>query len=213
MFTKVFNEDLELLKTKIINKEPFAFPRYADYEVDVILNRKVTNCDGITITENEEAFGKEMFETLLHQENNYFYGISCPCCDVQSFNFYQRILSNSWDRVSYSNLFVNSNWNSAVDFLMNYKNKVFIVNENSKLKQPFYKVPSNVFVSYRNDRESLKTYYENLAEKHNETLFCISAGPLAEIIIHWMYLKNNNNQYIDTGSSLDMFIHNNPTRA
>lgn len=213
MFTHSFLEDLELVKKKIINKEPFAFARYADFELAVILNRGITSCDNITVTDADKPFGKELFETLSHKEHNYFYGISCPCCDVQSFQFYQRALKDSWDRVTFSNLFVNSNWKPAVEFLMNYQNKIFIANENSKLDAPFYKVPSNVLVTYRTERENLKNYYEGIAEKHNETLFCISAGPLAEIIIHWMYSKNSNNQYIDTGSALDLFIHKSATRS
>jgi hypothetical protein len=213
MFTHSFAQDLEIIKNKIINKEPFAFARYADFELAVILNRQITSCDNISVSQQDKDFGEELFQTLFHKENNYFYGISCPCCDIPTYQFYEKILRSSWDRVTFSNLFVNSNWTSAVDFLTNYQNKIFICNENSKLDVPFFKVPSNVLVSYRTERENLKKYYESIAEAHNEVLFCISAGPLAEIIISWMYNKNNNNQYIDVGSSLDLLIHKNPTRS
>ena len=212
MFTHLFSEDLQIIKNKILNKEPFAFARYADFELAVILNRHITSCDNIRVDKEDEAFGKELFETLSHKEHNYFYGISCPCCDVPTFQFYKNALNSSWERVTFSNLFVNSNWNSAVDFLINYQDKLFICNENSKLEVPFFKVPSNVLITYRTERNNLKKYYEGVAESHNQKLFCISAGPLAELIIHWMYNKNPNNQYIDVGSALDLLIHKNPTR-
>jgi hypothetical protein len=213
MFTHSFHEDLNIIKNKILNKEPFAFARYADFELAVILNRGITSCDNITVAAEDKPFGKELYDTLFHKEHNYLYGISCPCCDMQSFKLYESVLKESWDRVSFSNMFVNSNWNSAVEFLMNYQNKIFICNENCKLDIPFYKVPSNVLIAYRTQRETLKNYYEEIAEKYNNTLFCISAGPLAEIIIHWMYNKNSNNQYIDVGSALDPFLHKAPTRS
>lgn len=212
MFTHTFADDLNLLKNKIVNKEPFAFARYADFELAVIENNKITSCDHITVTQEDKQFGQDLYSTLFHKESNYFYGISCPCCDMRSYNIYRGILKDSWDRVTFSNLFVNSNWTPAVEFLMNYPDKIFIANENSKLEVPFYKVPSNVLVSYRSQKENLKKYYEAIAEGHSKKLFCISAGPLAEIIIDWMYNKNSDNQYIDTGSALDTFIHKNATR-
>jgi hypothetical protein len=37
------------------------------------------------------------------------------------------------------------------------------------------------------------------------TIFLVSAGPLANIFIHKLYLSNSNNIYIDCGSSIDIF--------
>lgn len=212
MITKVFKDDLEFIKSKILNKGPFAFARYADFELAVLTNNKITSCDHITVSEEDREFGKELYDTLLHKESNYFYGISCPCCDMHSYQTYKRILTNSWDRVTFSNMFVNSNWNSATEFLMSYKDKIFIANENAKLEVPFFKCPSNVLIAYRSKRLELKNYYESIAKNYNSQLFCISAGPLAEIIIHWMYNANPNNQYIDIGSALDTYIHKTATR-
>ena len=40
----------------------------------------------------------------------------------------------------------------------------------------------------------------------------LSAGPLANIFIHKLYLANSNNIYIDCGSSIDVFNKNKYTR-
>jgi hypothetical protein len=212
MFKHTFKEDLNFVLEKIRSKEPFAFARYADGELAVIENRHITGCDGWTITDQDSHFGQELLDSLKHTESNYFYGISCPCCDFPAYEHYKKLVQFPSSRVTFSNLFVNSNWKIAYDFFINYSDKIFICNENIKLNVPFYKVPADVLTAYRNDREGLKRQYESIAEKHQSTLFCISAGPLAELIIHWMYLKNPNNQYIDTGSCLDPYIHNTITR-
>jgi len=213
MLKHTFKDDLNFMLGKIVNKEPFAFARYADGELAVIENRRITGCDGWTITDKDTQFGEELLASLTHTESNYFYGISCPCCDLPTYEHYKNLTKNHWDRVTFSNLFVNSNWKSAYNFFINYPNKIFICNETAQLNVPFYKVPSDVLTAYRNNREELKKTYESIAEKYQSTLFCISAGPLAELIIHWMYLKNPNNQYVDTGSSLDPHILGKKTRS
>ena len=213
MFKHTFKEDLNIILEKIKNKEPFAFARYADGELAVIENRHITGCDGWTITNQDSQFGQELLDSLKHTESNYFYGISCPCCDFPTYRHYKKSVESYWSRVTFSNLFVNSNWKMAYDFFMNHSDKIFICNENAKLDVPFYKVPADVLTAYRNDREGLKKQYESIAENHESTLFCISAGPLAELIIHWMYSKNPNNQYVDTGSTLDPYIHKKITRS
>jgi hypothetical protein len=213
MFKHTFKDDLSLIIEKINKKEPFAFSRYADGELAVIENRHITGCDGWKITQEDSQFGLELLSSLNHTENNYFYGISCPCCDLPTYEHYKKLVNHHWDRVTFSNLFVNSNWKIAYEFFMGYSNKIFICNENAKLNVPFYKVPSDVITAYRNNRDLLKKEYELIAEKHQSTLFCISAGPLAELIIHWMYSKNPNNQYVDTGSCLDPHIPAKITRS
>lgn len=212
MFNHKFKEDLDFILQKIQNKEPFALARYADGEFAVLKNHKITGCDGWSITVEDKPFAEELQISLLHKEHNYFYGISCLCCDPSTHSQLKNILIDNWDRVTFSNIFVNSNWKKSYDFFMNYEDKIFICNANSKMTKNFYKVPENVLKFYRFDKVSLKNYYCDIAKKYNNKLFCISAGPLAELIIHWMYLENPDNQYIDIGSCLDPYIHGKFTR-
>ncbi|KAK9760722.1 hypothetical protein K7432_014952 [Basidiobolus ranarum] len=52
-----------------------------------------------------------------------------------------------------------------------------------------------------------------MARLHDNTLFMVSAGPLSEALIYNMYIANPySNQYIDFGSSLDVFGKRNNTR-
>ena len=59
-------------------------------------------------------------------------------------------------------------------------------------------------------------YFElvsRLAKSHTNLLFFVSAGPLANIFIHRMYLENPNNTYIDCGSSIDLLTKGVYTRS
>lgn len=210
-FTNNFQEDLQTIINKIENKENFAFARYADGELAVIENKKITGCDGWSVTEKDIQFGKDLLNSCNHLENNYFYGISCPCCDPVGNNKLKNIFSKSVNKLTYSNLFVNFNWEKAFNYFKN-KDKILVCNTTSKIEEPFYKVPNNVLEFYRLGKNNLKLYYESIAKNHINSLFCISAGPLAEIIIDWMYTINPNNQYIDVGSCLDPLIHGRATR-
>lgn len=210
-FTNNFQDDLETIINKIESKQNFALARYADGELAVIENKKIIGCDGWRVTDEDLQFSRDLLDTCNHTESNYFYGISCPCCDIVGNQKLRNILSSSRDRLTYSNIFVNSNWNKAYSYFMN-KQKVLICNSSSKIKEDFYKVPSNVLESYRTEKNSLKIYYESIATNYKNYLFCISAGPLAEIIIHWMYSVNPDNQYVDIGSCLDPYLHGRVTR-
>ena len=213
MFSHLFNHDLDLLINKIVSKEPFAFARYADGELAVLENKHITGCDGWSIGDEDKEFGNELRLSLLHKERNYFYGISCPCCDMPAHKSLKNMLQDNWDRVTFSNLFVNCNWEKSKNFFMSYSDKIFICNSKSKLQCDFYKVPPNVINAYRTHRNELKNYYCEIAKNYTNKLFCISAGPLAELIIHWMYGENAQNQYVDVGSCLDPFIHGAATRS
>lgn len=211
LFTNKFDEDLDLLIDKIERQENFSFARYADGELAVIENKKITGCDGWSVTDEDVEFGRDLLNSCNHVEDNYFYGISCPCCDPIGNNKLRNIFSKSISRLTYSNLFVNSNWEKAYNYFKS-KDKILVCNSTSKMPEPFYKVPNNVLQFYRSGKDNLKLYYENIASNHSNSLFCISAGPLAEIIIHWMYTTNPHNQYIDVGSCLDPLIHGRATR-
>ncbi len=213
MFTHQFNQDLDFLLSKIIKKEPFAFARYADGELAVMRNHHITGCDGWSVTEQDKPFAEELKTSLSHKEDNYFYGISCPCCDSPAHIHFKNLLYPRWNKTTFSNLFVNSNWKKSYNFFMGYENKIFICNENAKLNVPFVKVPADVLNSFRTNKEVLKKYYSEIARNHSNVLFCISAGPLAELIIHWMYTENPENQYVDIGSCLDVHIHGKATRS
>lgn len=213
MITKDFKKDFIFFKELLLSKNNFALPRYADGEYAVLQNHKITGVDGWSVSSLDTQLSHEMRETLNHKEPNYYYGISCPCCDAPTHMALYELLQLNKDKITFSNIFVNANWKEAFNLFMSL-DKILICNEKSILpSDKFISVSSNVIIDYRLNRQKLLEKFKTIASNNTNKLFCIAAGPLSEIIIHWMYSENPNNQYVDVGSCLDLYIHSGPTRS
>lgn len=216
---KKFSEHFDYFKNKILNNEHFALARYADGEKIVL--------DRINITEqhtidkwkydNNHIFSDDLLESTKHREENYFYGICCSCCDSTGESYYRDLMKNH--NITFSNIFVNKNYNNFVNFIKNIDNEVVLIanKECMKADYPFNvikKIPieNNCIQWYEENKEVIIKVLKQIAKNYNNKLFLISAGPLSEIIIHNLYNENKNNIYIDVGSSIDVFTHRHSTR-
>ena len=219
-FTHNFSEDLEVVLDAIDARENFAMPRYADGEYNVIHKINCGGLDGWRITENDTVFSTALFNTLDHTEDDYRYGISCRCCDPPKLEYFQQRLSHKPARITFSNLFVNSNHDRFCQWVSTMGRPVVLI-ANSKCfdaEYPFETlerstVSDDVIAWYQEDPELRHWEWGELASKYNNELFLISAGPLSEIIVHELYTKNPNNTYIDVGSAIDPWTHKTFTRG
>lgn len=217
-----FSDHFEYFKNKILLNENFTFARYADGERMILKNTAILegtqafNIDKWKYN-NNKLFSSDLLETCYHRENNYYYAISCKCCDPEGEVMYRELMSNH--NITFSNLFINANYFKFID-LMNNLNKDAILIANKNCLDASY--PFNVLekIAMENDcvnwYENNKDFYieqlKNISTKYNNKLFLISCGPLSEIIIHNLYINNPHNSYIDVGSSLDVFTHKKITR-
>lgn len=218
-----FKEDLEFFKQKILNNENFAFARYADGERMILNNEPIlysTQAYSIDkwIFNNNLIFAQDLKDTCNHRENNYYYAISCKCCDPQGEVFFKNKFENH--NITFSNLFINANYHSFIKFIETLKDKniFMIANKNSNNSvYPFnvidrYLIEDDCVNWYENNKIQILNDLYKISEKYNNTIFFISAGPLSEIIIHNLFNYNPNNSYIDVGSSLDIYTHKKITR-
>ncbi len=100
----------------------------------------------------------------------------------------------------------------------NQKEVVLIANSIGKDKEYPFTIKDSFWVEddwvnwYSNNRDSINKETQELATKHKDSLFLISAGPLANILVHKLYEANPENIYIDSGSTLDPWIKREMTR-
>lgn len=222
LLTKSFDEHFEFFRDKIINKENFVFLRYGDGERIILENRSIPHNTQAYIVDKwtfngNSVFSKDLMETCLHKESNFYYGISCKCCDESASNYYKKLLHNH--NITYSNLFVNGNYEKFIDFCKKIDREVIIIANKNCINSnyPFNvikKVPiENDCVNwYETNKETIIKGMKILAKKYKDNLFFVSAGPLAEILIHNLYKENPENTYIDIGSALDVYTHGKITR-
>lgn len=223
---KDFTEEFNRMWNKILSKTPMAYTRYADGEVALMQGRKVNHesqafrvdrwssmGDGIT------EIGKDLLETLNHTDPEYYYAISCKCCDPNGQKWLLDNIKQKEENITYSNLWINSNYKLFMNAVGQLSEQVYLIS-NKRGAEGMY--PFDVCGFYGVDDECVKLWSSqkskiisdmtSIAKEHNNTLYFISAGPLSELLIHHLWLSNPNNRYIDVGSAIDEFVHLTKTR-
>eukprot|EP01080_Neovahlkampfia_damariscottae_P006025 gene6025-10027_t len=156
----------------------------------------------------------------FHGVGNYFIGLS----EAEGFiNVLRWGLENSnknFDHryYTYSLLFY-LNFNGMLNFLKEIEDKklaqhaILFVNhaakeQESRFKQHFSKIyyffddgPNN----YDKNKEIIISQAISIARAHQNSIFLISGGPVAKILISEMWKASKCNQYVDFGSGLDFY--------
>lgn len=217
-----FNDHFNFFKNKILNNENFVFARYADGERLILQNKAILEgTQAFDVDKwkynNNKLFSRDLLETCNHRETNYYYAISCACCDPTGEIFYKNLFNNH--NITFSNLFINANYTKFINFTENLQRDVILI-ANKECENSHY--PFNILEKFLIEDDCINWYEKNknniletlkiISKKYENKLFFISAGPLSEIIIHNLFLNNQKNAYIDIGSSLDIFTHKKMTR-
>ena len=191
-----FETDFEYYTNLIKSDTNFAYARYADGEVALM--------KGSQIGQNSQAYqidkwsspiglsivGERLLESLQHTEDNYHYAISAHSDSIDDYTFLSERIQNP--NITFANLWINSNYQKMYNFYNTLDKSVYVICNHKAKKENF---PFKV----------------NVSQIQNQTIL-VSAGPISEILIHYMFSANPNNQYIDVGSSIDEFTHGYKTR-
>lgn len=216
---KFIRQDFNVVWDRIEAGDNIAFLRFGDGERSIICRKKVKAIEGWEHPEQETSLSTRLEATLHLDADNVYYGISCPCCDVEAYYWYSSRISSSMK--TFANLFVNANYEVFSEKFRHLKrDAVFIGNHRGSGKKignlnilKHYSV-SDDCVSFCQD--GLDTLIEDIKQdfgKRKDLLYVISAGPLSEIIIADLFQHNPDNCYIDFGSSIDTYIHESQTRS
>ena len=105
--TIFLDSEFERIWKKIENNENFALLRYGDGERAIMTGKAVTAQEGWISPNHVGELGKALLNTLDIENDNFIYGISCPCCDRSAYYWYStRIKSKN---KTFANLLVNAN--------------------------------------------------------------------------------------------------------
>jgi glycosyltransferase involved in cell wall biosynthesis len=214
------DKEFDRVWEKIKNNENFALARYADGEYAIMSGKQIQGVDGWTSTDYVSKLGQDCLNSLSIVDENYIYGIACPCCDREAYYWITSRLPEK-ATVSFSNIFVNRNYSKFINkFEKLKKDAVIIANEKARDKQigslnilKFYGVGKDCVEFWEQEGENLLNKIKEEVGNLKDKLFVISAGPMSEPIIYELYKHNPNNTYIDVGSAIDKYIHENETRT
>lgn len=186
-----------LILNKLKNKEPFAFSRWGDGEWLNVNKAKGANCDGNIYYED---LGDEL-KNIVSTKQDYYLGVQTLI--EYSVNESKKYPQDWCD----SDVFHKASMDGNLSDLFNELNDshvVYIGNKDlSKLEfiNEFIEIPYNNVWKLRND---LYEKIENTFDGYKVYLF--SAGMAANVFIHNMWMRDQNNTYIDVGSVFDPYV-------
>ena len=205
---KTFEGHLELFREKLSNGENFAFTRFSDGELFILQNKRLELNENHYIIGNNLGMGRYneeeqkkfhpethsenrqmLIDSLQHQQENYFKGISCRCCVSQSdFDFQMEMAGGDSEYMTWSNLFVNGNYEKYLERivpLFKTKKVIIVVNKSADISQLGFDIVKDFRVGIR------------------DHLVLVSAASLSNLIIHQLFREFPNNTYLDMGSTLN----------
>ncbi len=216
---KRLDKEFDYFINKILNNENFAFVRNADGERAIML--------GISVESQEKKWtspsyvsklGESIYNSLDIVESNFYYAISCPCCDKEAYYWYtSRIKSKN---ITFANLWINSNFKrfrsrfelikrDAI-LIANYRAKDAKIGNLNILKH--YEIDDDCINFWENRALDMLHSIKNDFKDSRDLLFVVSAGPMSSPIIKELFLFNPYNTYIDFGSSIDSYYIDTQTR-
>lgn len=237
---KDFVEHFYLLLDKLKAGENFAHLRFSDGEMYILLDkhtklgdgwyeidgvRKQGFYDSVNFKDvdpvKDKFFVDALKDAFRYHAKNYFVGLSCRCCvGEKNFKWQVDFRGGDDEYLTWANLLINGNYNrfkAEMLPLFSGKKIVFIGNEKMDiLKLPFgvvkdFKVGQNCMINNFNiSDEIIQWMKENDIKNH---LFLFSASSLSEVLIHKLFMVENENTYIDVGTMLNNYFNIDTTRG
>ena len=230
---KDFIEHFYMLSTKLRLGENFAFSRFSDGEMYLLMDRSTTlgkgyyEIDGVrnsgtydpinyknVDSDKHGFFYDALKDSFRYHAENYFVGLSCRCCvGEENFKWQINLRGGDDEHLTWSNLFINGNFDRFIDKMVpmfNDKKIVFICNETLDLSMlPFdvekdFRVGNNCMINNFNISDEIIGWIkENNIKNH---VFLFSASSLSNVLIHKLFAEENENTYIDVGTGLNMYF-------
>ena len=202
---------------KVLRGENFALPRYGDGE-RALMRGHDFSVDGWRTGGGVTALGKALLDSLTVDAPNFYYGISCPCCDSAAYYWYLRHIKSF--NVTFSNIWVNANFKTfQKNFWQLKRDAVLITNWRGKDKtfgklnvKRHYLVGDDCVKFFETDCAALINRIIAEVGHEKNLLYVVSAGPLSNVIIAELFKRNPDNCYVDFGSATDLMTHDKVTR-
>lgn len=204
---------------KIEKGENFAFMRNADGERAIMQGRAVSAQEGNWSSPDYiSKLGKDLHQSLMLENNNVYYAISCPCCDPEAYYWYSSRIPNK--NRTFANLWINKNYPEFIKRFDKLKRDAVLIANYRAKGHKFGNL--NILAHYEINDDCI-SFWENEAPKmldrikeefgsKNDILYVVSAGPMSGVIIAELYKNNPNNCYVDFGSAVDKYYRENITR-
>jgi hypothetical protein len=207
---KYFEEEIKKIYSKLKNKDFFSFSKFADGEWEMIKGRQINNSEFEYLPNEDEFYRQKLIESFTFKDDNYYVGISCPCCQGDEHYRMYEFSNQKNENITFANLFVNSNYKFFKEYFIPEFNEWdvhLVAHETSNIDnlpfkvEEFYPVNDSAWKKNYDLIEKIKS--KNLKNK----LFLFSCGPFGNMLSHQLWENNKNNTYIDIGSTINFWTN------
>lgn len=180
-------------------EEKFCFSRFADWERSLICGWEIQGADGWK-SGPDQKIGRALHAALRCDLPGWYVGIACPCCDLEGHEVLKANLRVPEDHRSFSNLFVNGNYDRFMEKMaeQHWLDRCCVVASTPNANIP---VASNLV---NDDSDWLNPIVARMYCSDRPILLC--AGPASNVLAHhyWKTVPEPMRQtVIDLGSALD----------
>lgn len=208
MITDSFRGDIEFIFNLLRTRQKFSFSKYADGEFSILANRLITNVDRWTFNpEVHSEIRDELIRSFTFQDQNYYVGVSCKCCQPDEYVEWMREQSHQ-SKLTWANLFVNSNYPFFVEhFIPEFNNHevVLFAREDATVEKLPFKV-EHIPITRQAFIDNFDMVDSFPIEDYTDKLFLFCAGPLGNMLSAKFWSKNKTNTYLDIGSTLNPYL-------
>jgi hypothetical protein len=213
---KNYLSDIKILEYSIKNGENISFSKFCDGEWSVICNQAINNKEFWfdPNNENDQIKRQALIDSFVYKNPRYFVGITCTkVFGLETHRQMKSICQQDEDHLTWADIWVNSNYSyylSNIVPLYSTKPVVLFCNGNAKIENlPFIphtvvKVGNN---AWQENWELVKEWTSTVkTEMFKDMIFLFCCGPFGNILCHQLTQSNENNTYLDIGSTLNPFL-------
>jgi hypothetical protein len=217
-------EHLSYFINKIEQGEPFALIRPGDGEFEVVEGRPLTTIDNWTFRGG--SLQSDLLNAIIDmgKSKNGYVGLACKqCCGDAIFNYCLNKYQINRDGLTYANIFCNRNWKTFTGYLKTSNKEIYYIGPGQTQTSELNVVDRfgiDEFLVNKWDSQKemfIKNVIEWVGNKLNgeecNKLFCLSAGPIAKILIPKLNVMYPYATFLDVGSTFDLFLKGKTNRS
>jgi hypothetical protein len=230
-----FKEDFVKLLEKLRIDENFAYTRFSDGEICIMQNKELKLADDHVLMgatkynfgyskddhkhynpETDSFLKDKLIEAYTYKKKNYFVGGICKDCTCASRQFapwMHELYGELDNNLTSTNLLVNSNYPLFVKHMipeLKKKKIVLVCSQNANLENLAFNVVKDFRVGENciiNDHHLLGEITNWMTkESIKNHVFLFSASSLSEVLIYELFKLDEENTYIDIGTTMHPYI-------
>jgi hypothetical protein len=211
---KYLDKEFDKFWQKIKTRENFALVRNGDGERAVMSGKVLQAQEGGWKSPNYiSKLSKDCLSSLLINNDKFFCGISCPCCDEEAYYWYRSRISGK--NITFANLWINQNYTKFRKNFDNLKRDCVLITNHRAANHRIanlnilkhYAISDDCITFWETDAKKMISQIKYEFGNRNNLLYVIAAGHIAGHIISDLFKNNPNNCYIDFGSAIEPYYN------